>query len=318
MAQNYAFPRSEESGKLHTAPMGCLDERDKMKTRSFGDVRVDTVVEHVGQFANPLEMYPDATQEIVDSHRHWMEPHHHDAASGMCIMAFQSYLIRTPHHTILVDSCVGEDKERGRPSWNQAKWPWMTNLLAHGVQPAEIDYVMCTHLHPDHVGWNTQLLDGRWVPTFPNARYLFSAGEYSHWEAELTADHPRAPAFYDSVLPVVEAGRADLVSDDFEIEQGLYFEPTPGHTPHHVALRLEAGVDKGVFAGDLMHHPLQVPERQWSTMFCSDADASRVTRTNFVEDAADTDVIIMPAHFAGESAGRVVDHGGTLMFDFLD
>jgi glyoxylase-like metal-dependent hydrolase (beta-lactamase superfamily II) len=289
-----------------------------MKTRTFGDVRVDTVVEHVGTFADPLEMYADATREAIDSHRHWMEPDHYHGESGLCIMAFQSYLIRTPHHTILVDSCVGEDKERARPSWNHAKWPWMDNLNGLGVRAEDIDFVMCTHLHPDHIGWNTQLLDGRWVQTFPNARYLFSAGEYAHWEAEMKAGNPRGGAFEDSVLPVMEAGSVDLVSDDFEIEQGLYFEPTPGHTPHHVALRLDAGGDHGVFCGDLMHHPLQVPERQWSTMFCSDPDMSRVTRTKFVEDSADQDVIVMPAHFAGESAGRVVDRGGTLMFDFLD
>ncbi len=289
-----------------------------MKTRIFGDIRVDSVIEHVGPFADPLEMYPDATREAVDRHRPWMEPHHYHAESGTCVMAFQSYLIRTGRHTILVDTCVGENKQRHRPGWTDARWPWMDNLKAHGVQPEEIDFVMCTHLHPDHVGWNTQLRDGRWVPSFPNAKYLFSEGEYAHWLAEYRAGNPRGAAFEDSVLPVMEAGRASLVTDDFEIETGLHFLPTPGHTPHHVALRLESGGRTAIFSGDLMHHPLQVPERQWSTMFCSDAEASRATRTKFVEDNADRDVVILPAHFAGESAGRVVDRRGTLMFEFLE
>lgn len=289
-----------------------------MKTRLFGDVQVDTVVEHVGPFANPLEMLPEATPEVIDRHTSWMAPDHFDPASGEFVMAFQSYLIRTPHHTILVDTCVGEDKERHRPGWTHAKWPWMDNLNGHGVAAEDIDFVMCTHLHPDHVGWNTKLLDGRWVPTFPNARYLFAEGEYAHWQAEYEAGNPRGPAFVDSVLPVMEAGKASLVSDDFEIEDGLNFLPTPGHTPHHVALQLEAGGQSAIFSGDLMHHPIQVPERQCSTMFCSDREASRQTRTKFVEDHADRDVIILPAHFAGESAGRVVDQGGTLMFDFLE
>ena len=289
-----------------------------MKTRLFGDVRVDSVMEHVGPYADPLQMFPDATAEAVSSHRHWMEPDHYDPASAQCIMAFQSYLIRTPHHTILVDTCVGEDKQRHNPAWTNAKWPWLDNLQAHGVRPEDVDFVMCTHLHPDHVGWNTQLRDGRWVPTFANAKYLFAAGEYAHWQAEYEAGNPRGPAFEDSVLPIVDAGRASLVSDDFEIEEGLNFLPTPGHTPHHVALELTSGGKRAIFSGDLMHHPLQVPERQWSTMFCSDMDRSRATRTKFVETHADRDVVILPAHFAGESAGRVVERNGTLMFDFLE
>ena len=290
-----------------------------MKTKTFGDVTVDAVLEHCGPFMSPLEMYPDATPEMVAHHRPWLDADGlYDAGTETCILSFHSFLIRTRHHTILIDTCVGEDKERpNRPNWHRQKWPWMDNLKAHGVQPEEIDFVMCTHLHPDHVGWNTQLRDGSWVPTFPNAKYLFAKSEYEYWSSQPKEGNPRWFAFADSVLPIMEAKKAVLVDHDHEIESGLWLEPTPGHTPGHVALNLESGGQRALFTGDMMHHALQVPECQWSSIFCSDGDQSRETRTRVLERCADSDVIVMPQHFPNETAGRVVDRGGKMMFDFL-
>ena len=288
-----------------------------MKTKQFGDVTIDSIFESGGPYRDPLEVYPDATPEIVDRHRSWMVPNLMVEETGFLILAFQSYLIRTPRCTILVDTCVGEDKNLPyRPSWNQRKWPYMDNLRAAGVSPEEIDFVMCTHLHVDHVGWNTQLRDGRWVPTFPNARYLFGKTEYDYWKGAIAGQDWVRDAFNESVLPIVEAGRADLVAGDHEIDTGLTLEPAPGHTPGGVILNLRSGGDNAVFTGDMMHHALQVPEPQLSTIFCSDPVQSAKTRTAFIESNADTGTLILPAHFPGESVGHIVSHGDHCMFEF--
>jgi len=208
-----------------------------MQTKRLGDIEISAIAESTGPYRDPLEMFPDATAALVDRHRGWLEPGCIDPESGMLILAFQSFLVRTSRHTILVDGCVGEDKNRPeRPNWHRRKWPWMANLRAAGVAPEEVDIVMCTHLHVDHVGWNTRLEDGKWVPTFPNASYLFGATEYRYWESRYKELSWLRDSFEDSVLPVMEAGKAILVATDHEIEAGLFLEPIPGHTPGQVAL----------------------------------------------------------------------------------
>ena len=288
-----------------------------MKTLEFGNTTVSLILEHRGPFMNPLDLYPEATAEAVEGHREWVHAQGLiDPASGQCIFSFHSFLVRTIHHTILIDTCVGEDKERpGRPHWNRRKWPWMNNLTAQGVTPADVDIVLCTHLHPDHVGWNTRLDNGRWVPTFPNARYVFGRTEYEHWSSRPKEN--RHAAYDDSVLPIVDAGRADLVDGDYEIEKGLWFEPAPGHTPGHMAIRLEQGGRRGLFTGDAVHHALQVSEPGWSTVFCADAAQSRETRTRLLESSADSDIVIMPQHFPNSTAGRVVSRGGRMTYAFI-
>ena len=274
----------------------------------IGSAAVDGVLEWAGSYRDPLEMYPDATREAVERHRGWLEPDNLDPESGALVMAFQSYLLRTDRLTILIDTCVGNDKNRPlRPNWHRRNWPWMDNLRACGVTPEEIDVVLCTHLHTDHVGWNTRLEDGRWTPTFPNARYLFHEKEYAYWQREYRDQEWLRDAFEDSVLPVVEAGRAVMVAGDHEIDHGLFLEPAPGHTPGAVCLHLKDGGQHAVFCGDLMHHPLQVPEAQWSSIFCTDPDLSRRTRMAFVDRFAETDSMVLPAHFVG--GGRIVGGG---------
>jgi glyoxylase-like metal-dependent hydrolase (beta-lactamase superfamily II) len=168
---------------------------------------------------------------------------------------------------------------------------------------------MCTHLHIDHVGWNTKLQNGRWVPTFPNANYLFHSKEYEYWEQEhKNKEWARGP-FIDSVLPVVEAGRATMVAGDHEIDAGLWLEHTPGHTPGAVCLHVEDSGEHGIFCGDLMHHPLQVPEPQWSSIFCEDPHQSRETRMAFVDKHAETETMVLPAHFGGVGGGHIVGGG---------
>lgn len=290
-----------------------------MKQIQLGEFTIDAIFEDCGPVETVSGMLPTSNADDVARHIPWMTPTWYDTAEEKLILIFQSFILRTPQHTILIDSCIGNDKERSHPDFHMRKGPWLDNLHALGLTPEDIDIVMCTHLHPDHVGWNTQLRDGRWVPTFPNARYLFERTEYAFWEKENEAGSERIGlTFEDSVLPVMEAGQAELVDGDHEVTSGIWLEPTPGHSPGHVVVNIESQDKKGVFIGDLMHHPIQVPHPDWSTCFCWDMAMSAATRTKFVDRHTGTDTLIVPVHFAGESAGHIVEKEGESRFRFLD
>ena len=290
-----------------------------MQPLTIGAFTVKSVHEDTGAYITPADMFPTATADAVAAHLDWMAPTYFDIASGKLKLAFQSFILQTPQHNILIDTCVGEDKERANPDFHMKKWPWMDNLKALGLTPADIDIVMCTHLHPDHVGWNTQLRDGRWVPTFPNAKYVFARDEYAHWEAESARGSERVGlTFIDSVLPVMEAGQAVLVDHDHQIEDGIWLEPTPGHSPGHVIVNVESNGERGAFIGDLMHHPILVPHPEWSTCFCWDMEMSAASRTAFVDTHTDAGTLVVPVHFAGATAGHITRTGDSQKFTFLD
>jgi glyoxylase-like metal-dependent hydrolase (beta-lactamase superfamily II) len=203
-----------------------------------------------------------------------------------------------PGRTILIDTGVGNGKTRHEsPLWNRRTGTWLDDLAAIGVKPEQVDTVVCTHLHVDHVGWNTRLEGERWVPTFPHARYVMHGEEWEFWKWETANGREPSGCIVDSVQPVVEAGRVVLVGADHAIAPGLAFEPTPGHTPGHVAVRLTTPDGQAVFAGDLMHRAVQVAEPQWNSQFCYDGGRARATREAFVERHADSEVLILPAHF---------------------
>jgi glyoxylase-like metal-dependent hydrolase (beta-lactamase superfamily II) len=164
---------------------------------------------------------------------------------------------------------------------------------------------MCTHLHADHVGWNTVLRDGRWVPTFPNARYLFSRVEYEHWSAHPDPNPIRRNAFLDSVLPVVEAGRAEMIEDGHEVDGALTVELAPGHTPGNVHIRLASRGSEAVFSGDVIHHPIQVYRPDWSTVACVDPAASAASRRRLLETCSERGALLLPAHFPEPHGARV-------------
>ncbi|MBT3549674.1 MAG: MBL fold metallo-hydrolase [Rhodospirillaceae bacterium] len=288
-----------------------------MKPKTIGEGTIHSILEMQVPARTAPEMFPDATQEHVDKHRHWLEPVCMQPETGLLIITHQSYLIRFAGLTILVDTCIGSDKtHHARPDFHQQKMPLLDNLRAAGVAPEEIDMVMCTHLHMDHVGWNTRLENGQWVPTFPNARYLFNKTDFEYWETEYTKLDWMGASFAESVLPVMEAGKADLVAGDHEIRKGLWLEPMPGHSPGLVCLYMESGGATAAFCGDAMHHPIQVPEPQLSSIFCDDPVQAVATRTAFVERHADTDTLILPAHFADDSAGHIVSAPGGCIFKF--
>ena len=284
----------------------------------LGDITIDKVVESAGPIFEPDFLFPDATPDAMAAERDWLAPQFVDPASGRLIMSFHSYVVRTAHHTIVVDSCVGNDKERpARDFWHRLKTPYLDRYAGLGVDPADVDFVMCTHLHVDHVGWNTRLENGRWVPTFPNARYLFAREEYEHWAA-LQKANPDEPvnhgSFEDSVLPVIEAGQADLVAMDHALDDQVSLTPAPGHTPGNVALNLAGAARGAVLCGDTIHHPVQLAHPEWSSRFCDDPDVSRGSRRALIERIADTGTLLMPAHFPDPTAGTVTSAGGRFHF----
>ena len=257
-------------------------------------------------------LLPDATEETLAPHRAWLEPRFLDPATGRLVMAMQSYVLRTRHRAILVDACVGNHKERRfhAPWAHRTSTRYLDNLAAIGLAPEDIDFVMCTHLHADHVGWNTRLLDGRWVPTFPNARYLFARTEYEHWiEVNEGGKKYSDGCIDDSVLPVVEAGLAEIVADDYEFDDEISFALSPGHTPGHVAIGLASRGERAVLSGDICHTPLQCREPGWSAVGCSDRAQSAATRRAFLERHCDTDTLVMTAHFPSPSVGFVRARG---------
>ncbi len=276
---------------------------------SVGDLTIHRAIEQEVPFFPALELLPQLTPEVLAENRAWLRQAKAMNESDVLILCFQSYIVRTPHHTILIDSCIGNDKPRpGRPNWHmKSDDTYMRALSAAGITPADIDYVMCTHLHVDHVGWNTRLENGRWVPTFPKARYVFGKTEYDYW----TEQNKKAevPPFADSVLPVVEADRAEIVSNDLAIGDHVRILPTPGHTPGHVAFALGKGKDDAVFSGDLMHTPLQTLYPELSPKFDVDPAQAAVTRRNFLERYCETDTLCCTAHFPSPSVGKIKRKG---------
>jgi glyoxylase-like metal-dependent hydrolase (beta-lactamase superfamily II) len=210
---------------------------------------------------------------------------------------------------MIVDTCLGNDKENRRiPHWNNRSGPFLHDLAEAGFPPDSIDTVLCTHLHVDHVGWNTKLVDGKWVPTFPNARYLMGKVEYDHW-LTATSREDMKHVMADSVIPIVEAGRATLVETDHRICPEISLIPTVGHTPGHVSVMIESRGETALITGDFMHHPCQIAHPEWDTLADSDAEQGIRTRRIMFERLADTPCLVIGTHFAGATAGRIVRDG---------
>ena len=277
----------------------------------LGELEIHRAIESEVPIFDTFTFFPDATREVVEANKDWLMPRYIDPKTIEVILCIQSYVIKTSHHTILVDTCVGNHKSRpARASWHMQNSPFIEELGSVGVHPAEVDFVLCTHLHVDHVGWNTKLLDGRWVPTFPNAKYIFSRNEFELWAARYEKGEtvPVPLVYEDSVLPIVEAGQAIIVEDTHQIDDGMWLEPAPGHTPGHVMLNLKSGEETALMSGDVIHHPLQLIRPEWSSRACEDPHLSAVSRTKMLERVADTNTLLCPAHFGSPTMGHVISH----------
>ena len=295
-----------------------------MKKLILDDVSVECLVESAGKSFHPEFLFPDFAPSIISEHEYWLLPRFIDHNSGRLLMSIHTYIIRTPDYICLVDTCVGNCKQRpSTPAWNDRQGPWLQNLKSLGISPEDVDYVVCTHLHVDHVGWNTVFRDGIWVPTFPNARYLFHRIEYEFWQENISLD-PAARSgandecFADSVTPVVQAGQAVLVESDHVIDRRLCFEASPGHTPGHICLNLQSGGKDVAFTGDLMHHPIQVACPDWNSRFCVDPELARDSRYAYLHDCAEKEKLVLAAHFASPTLGKVVPEKKGFRFAAVD
>ncbi len=268
----------------------------------IGDAVVSHVADYEGPGFAPGEMFSNFTPGQWETERDWLVPRFYDPASDKVRTSIHSWLVKTRHHTVLIDACIGNHKDRPSiPRFHQRDEPWIERLAAAGARPEEIDFVMCTHLHADHVGWNTQRVDGRWVPTFPNARYLFTRAEFERWDDRLPGHVPRPinqHVFADSILPVVESGQMLLVEDGHSVDDTLTVEAAYGHTAGHVKIRLASGGASGMFTGDTIHHPLQLPFPELRSVFDEYPDQALATRLAMLEDCASSGSLLLPTHFA--------------------
>jgi glyoxylase-like metal-dependent hydrolase (beta-lactamase superfamily II) len=279
-----------------------------MTTFRVGDLTLHRVVEQEAPIMAVLDFFPTLTRELLAENRSWFAPVSLDAEDRL-ILCIQSYIIRTPHHTILIDTCVGNNKERPtRPNWHRrTDDTYMRGLAAHGLSVDDIDFVMCTHLHPDHVGWNTRLENGHWVPTFPRARYLFNKREYEHWIEQ----HGKTlvPLLQDSVLPIVAANRADLVTESHVIGDHVHLLSTPGHTPGHMSVLLGRDGTDAILTGDCIHTSLQARYPELNMLADIDPVLAAATRRSVLERCCDTRALCCTAHFPSPSRGRITRWG---------
>ncbi len=286
-------------------------------TFKAGDMTIHRIVEMECGFTPALEFLPGLTPEVLAENRFWMNPAALDADDNL-VLCFQSYIVRTGRHVILVDSCVGNDKDRPmRTLWHQKKDTiFMQGLAEIGLGVNDIDFVLCTHLHVDHVGWNTRLENGRWVPTFPKARYLFSKTELDYWLAENAKTE--LPPIVDSVIPIVEAKRCDLITSDHALDDLVSLIPTPGHTIDHYAVQLGRDGKDAVITGDLIHSPLQARYPELSMRVDYDPAQGIATRRTFLETYCDTATQCCFAHFPSPSRGRVKRWGDGFRCEYSD
>ena len=277
---------------------------------NVGDTTITSVVEV--ELPVPGEVFIEgASGPAVQSHD-WLVPHF-ATPDGLLLVRIQLLVIESGGKRIAVDTCLGNDKERTNPAFHRLQTPFLQTFTDAGFDRDNIDVVVCTHLHTDHVGWNTMLVDGAWVPTFPNARYVFGADELRYWESHRDAQHD-GDLYADSIEPVLRAGLADIVALPYAITDEIRLVSTPGHTPGHMSVEIASGDARAIITGDVLHHPVQCAEPEWASTFDSDRAMAASTRRTLLSAAADTETLVIGTHFAGPGAGYVRSHDDTWRF----
>ena len=279
--------------------------------RTIGNVTITQIIE-LETTGGTRFILPQAKPDDV-LQLPWLTPHFADSA-GKLKLAVKSFVLDTPTQRILVDTGLGNNKQgRGVPTWNNLQTPFLAHMTDAGFAPGSIDVVLCTHLHVDHVGWNTSLENDAWVPTFKNARYVFGKTEYEHWKIHST-DPEKAAVFNDSVQPIVDAGVVDLVASDSKLSEEITLIPTPGHSPGHVSILINSAGELALLTGDVAHHPIQMAHLDWSSTADSDPLQSVETRRMLFSRFADTPTLVFGGHF---DAGHIKRDGNAFRFDAL-
>ncbi|MEM9621608.1 MAG: MBL fold metallo-hydrolase [Pseudomonadota bacterium] len=274
-----------------------------------GNVKVTQIVELTTASLGP-HLLPQATPEVL-AQINWMSPF--VDAQHRLLLSMHTLMIESLGQLIMVDTCIGNDKPRTYPRWNYMQTDFLERLVQAGFATERVDTVLCTHMHVDHVGWNTRLVDGQWQPTFERADYLFAEDEWAHWRQE---EQEYGPVIEDSVEPIFAAGRAVLVGQRHQVNEEVCLEPTPGHTPGHVSVHITSAGEEAVITGDMIHHPCQIKHADWSSSADHDAELAHHTRADFIQRYADRPVLIIGTHFAGPTAGRIVRDGTSYRLDY--
>ncbi|ABD26893.1 beta-lactamase-like protein [Novosphingobium aromaticivorans DSM 12444] len=283
----------------------------------LGIVKVHRIEEWRGTFSPPAELFDGFSPDGWEPHAEEFAPEYYDPVSGKLFAFLQSWVLDTGTQRILFDTGAGNDKDRPNlPIFGNLQTGFLDNLAAAGFQPEDIDVVVCSHIHVDHVGWNTRLVDGRWEPTFRNARYVLPLADRAYWDPQDASAGPagigaavNAGMFDDSVRPIIEAGRAEWAEDGFEVAEGLVLRSCPGHTPGSMMLEVSGGEDTAMFVGDVVHHPAQIYRPEWNSIFCEAPEDARETRRRVLDLAASREALLIPAHFGGSHMARVLRDG---------
>jgi glyoxylase-like metal-dependent hydrolase (beta-lactamase superfamily II) len=273
-----------------------------------GDVEIARIAEVYG-FEDDISMLlPEADAAFVRQFD-WLRPNF-ATPDGRMILSFQCFVLRSRGMSVMIDTCIGADRKREFDVFTNLKTTFLEDLRVAGFPPEDIGAVLCTHLHFDHVGWNTQLVNGKWVPTFPKARYLFGRTEWAHWQhLRATDGYHHMEHLADAIDPVWEAGLVELIDPDFELTDEISLIPTPGHTPGHVSVLIRSRGEEAVITGDMMHHPIQFAVPTTEARFDMDKPASARTRAEFINRFADRPTLVIGSHFAEPTAGHIVSDG---------
>lgn len=309
---------------------------DDLTTYRVGDATITKIFEIPLDGTDSSFLLPGANADDIARDQRGLGPGSIDPRTGSLRLSIHSWLVRTAGAVILIDTATGNDKERpDAPVLHHLNEPFLERLNAAGVSPEDVNYVLLTHLHADHVGWNTRLIDGRWRPTFPNARYIFSRRERAYADALSAGNgsdaaireqanlgpitHPPMPGVYeDSVLPVIEAGLAqEIAVDGTEVVNGFRYLPSPGHSIDHASISLVSGGEQALFWGDVLHHPLQVARPDWNSVYCEFPEAARRSRRWALAHAAETGALVFTTHFAETSVGRISRDGDGFVWQFV-
>lgn len=291
---------------MNTSP---ADETPAIPSWTVGDVTVHRIDETPLPPATGPWLLPDATTDVVNQ-EDWLRPDFADH-EGILHIDSHSFAFTIGGLRVLVDTGIGNGKTRANPAWHDLRTDYLERLTAAGFAPDTLDLVILTHLHTDHVGWNTREVNGEWIPTFPTARYVTSRVEREFW-AGYDMDEPRKQMFRDSVIPVEEAGLLDTVdvpAEGAEIVPGLRLRSTPGHTPGHVAVQLTSEGETALITGDCIHHPVQFAHPSIGSCVDIDPEQSEASRRKLLGSLAGTGVLVLGTHFPPPTAGHVVTHG---------
>ena len=287
---------------------------EHIKHWQVGDVEIARIVE-INNFEDDMSMLlPNATAEWVKTFD-WLRPNFTTAA-GRMLISFQAFVLRSKGKHIMIDTCIGSDRKREYDVFCNLKSTFLEDLTAAGFPANSINAVLCTHMHFDHVGWNTHLVNGKWVPTFQNARYLFNKVEWDHWkQLRDTGGYHHMDHLVDSIDPIVASGQVDCVDGEHRLTDEVSLIPTPGHTPGHVSVVIRSKGQEAVITGDMMHHPIQLATLDIEGNFDMDKAQGKKTRREFVERYADKSTLIIGSHFCDPTAGHIVRHGDSYRFN---